>query len=252
MQKVMDKMKYAHLFEAYTHSRAVIYSALENQYDSCLYVDDIEKPSFAILFTAFDFHYVGGDREDSGVVEALRQVIFQAYLPQNDNKEAIVIGPDGRWDSVLQNVFSGYSDIVDSRLFFYLDHTRFNSVRESDQNVLDLESGMAIKINNEENLGSSFPYPVCRVMDGDTELSYCAGFMLGKGHAEIDVKTHEQHRRKGYAKAAAVGLIAELLSRGIEPDWCCWEQKVASRKLAESIGFEQQCEIKAYIWVEEA
>lgn len=248
MIKVENKMKYAYLFEGYEHSKPVIYSSLEGQYDCTLYVNDETNPDYAILFTQFDYHFVTGNKDAETLVSDLRNIIFNKHLKANDLKEAILVSPDDDWQEVMKDVFKGYSDIIDRRYLFKLNHDKFMVI----YNNTNFDCGLNISINHESEFNSRKQYLAARLKDENKTISYCAGFMVGAGHSEIDVKTDELHRQKGYGKLTALYLIKELISQNIEPDWCCWENKVASIKLAQSIGFEKVSELIVYIWVEEA
>ncbi|MBI9012528.1 MAG: GNAT family N-acetyltransferase [Clostridiales bacterium] len=247
MIKVENKMNYVHLFEEYEHSKPVIYSALEGQYDCDLYVNDEYKPEFAILFTQFDFHFVTGNKETNSLVSDLRDIIFRKHLKLNNLKEAILVTPDDKWQGVLKEVFKGYSDIIDRRCVYKLNQDKFKVIYDN----TDFNCGLNFSINHESEFNSKIPYLTSRLKDNNKTISYCSGFMLGAGHAEIDVKTDDLYRQKGYGKLASLLLIKELLDHKIEPDWCCWESKDASKKLAHSIGFEKVNELIVYIWVEE-
>lgn len=245
MIKVNDKLKYAHLFNAYEHNIPVIYSALEGQYESDLYVNDEQNPEFALLFTAFDYHYVGGHKNSIGIVSSIRDLVFSKYLKEKQSKEAILVTPNASWRNIMKEVFDGYSEIVDKRYIYRLNHQKFQQVDDFVQ-----QKRLRLLLEQEAQMQSKSLYDVAKLEDDYKLVSYCSAFMLGGGHAEIDVKTDEAYRRKGYAKMTSIHLIKHLLNKSIEPDWTCWEHKIASQKLAESIGFEKVNEVEVYIWVE--
>ena len=111
-------------------------------------------------------------------------------------------------------------------------------------------NGAQTVLREEQDCGSTVPYPVCRIIKDGTCASFCSAFMLGRSHAELDVGTEEEYRGHGYAKWAAATLIAELLKRNIEPDWCTWPYRMESQMLAKAIGFEPVPDVMAYIWTE--
>jgi RimJ/RimL family protein N-acetyltransferase len=55
--------------------------------------------------------------------------------------------------------------------------------------------------------------------------------------AEPGIATLAPYRRRGYAQAAAGALLKHLLSDGRVPLWSCAAHNVASRRLAENLGF---------------
>jgi hypothetical protein len=227
MIKVEDKLAYAHLFEEYTHNIPVIYSSLEGQYEGELFVDKVKNPQMAILFTPFDFHFVAGNAEISDVINLVDDTVFNQYLLKTDQKEAILFAPNQKWNTILDEVFKRHNGIKDKRLIFNLNKEKYQ------------------KHNNSREISSD---SLSRLL---LEKEQSSGFMLGKGHAEINIGTVEAFRGKGYAKDAAFTLINHLLKDDIEPDWCTWPYRVESQKLACSLGFELSEEVPVYIWVED-
>lgn len=246
MIKVKSEEKYIKLFEEYTHNIPVIYSSLEGQYEGVLYVDNEEEPQVAILFTPFAFHYVAGNANRSDVIDVVEDMIFKQYLHKTEQNEAIVFAPNQKWHEILDEVFKRYNGIKDKRMIFRLNKEKFNEQQEQKK----VNSNIVNRICFEKENASQKEYPVSRIYIDQKSVSFCSGFMLGKGHAEINVGTEEEYRGKGYAKEAAFKLINELLNNGVEPDWCTWPYRVESRKLACSLGFELVDEIPTHIWVE--
>jgi len=234
------------LFSKYTHNIPVIYSSLEGQYDGELFVDSENNPQMAVLFTPFAFHFVVGNADIDNVVNVLDDIIFKQYLTRTGQKEAIVFCPNAKWDKILDDVFGKHHGIKGFRKIFRLNKDKFIEVQAGRKALEDVEN----RILYEQDCGAKKQYLVSRILKGSECISFCSGFMLGKGRAEIDVATEEAYRRKGYAKEAAVSLINELLKNGIEPDWCTWPYRTESEKLALSLGYELMDEIPAHIWVE--
>ena len=242
-----DMFKYKLLFSEYKHNIPVIHSLLEGQYKGKLYVDDTTDPKVAVLFTPFDFHYVAGDINAENIVDVLDDMIFCEYLLSNKSKEAIFFSPNSKWDAILDDVFNRHRGIKDSRYIFCLDKSKYHDNRNKYKPMDDIKS----EIVYVKDRGALKEYPESRIYKDDICISYCAGFMLGNGHAEIDIFTEENYRNKGYAKEVAFGLIDELLKNNIEPDWCTWPYRKASQELATSLGYELIEEVTAHIWVEE-
>ncbi|MDR2135829.1 MAG: GNAT family N-acetyltransferase [Treponema sp.] len=60
---------------------------------------------------------------------------------------------------------------------------------------------------------------------------------------EIGINTLKEYCGKGYARAACISLINELLPRNICPLWSTGENNIASDRLAKSIGFEKLADV---------
>lgn len=248
MIKVTNKLHFLDLFESYTHNLPVIYSSLEGQYNGELYVDSESSPHIALLYTPFGFHYVAGDPNHPEAATAIEQCLFQEYLPLTGQKEAILFSPNENWDNQLGIVFQSHRGVKDGRNIFRLNKEHFKEILRNHITQPEVVRKIAYEHENE----SQTEYPVCRVFVNDHCVSFCSAFMLGKGHAEIDVFTEEDHRGKGYAKEASLGLIEALLEKQIEPDWCTWPYRVESEKLAYSLGFELKAIVPAHIWFKDA
>ena len=245
MNKVENKKNYIQLFNVYKHNIPVIYSSLEGQYDGELYVDSVNNPQMAVLFTPFAFHFVAGDTVVENAVDLLDELIFKQYIVKLEQKEAIVFTPNEQWDRVLGEVFCKHNGLKDLRKTFHLNKHKFLEEAGS-VNLQDVK----YELFYEKEGGAKTSYPVCRVFKEERCIGYCSGFMLGKGHAEIDVFVEENYRGRGYARVASTILIKELLGKNIEPDWCTWAYRTESQKLAISLGFELFEEVPAHIWVE--
>lgn len=235
------------MFSEYSHNIPAIYSILEGQYEGEVYADSKNNPQIAILFTPFAFNFVAGNAEENNAVDVIDEVLFKHYLPKTGQKEAVVFCPNRNWEKVLDIIFGKHHGIKDNRRIYRLNREKFRNVYAGRKVLVDIES----KIFYEQDKGAKKQYPISRIIKGNECISFCSGFMIGKGHAEIDVSTNEFYRGKGYAKEAAITLIKELLDSGIEPDWCTWPFRTESQKLALSLGYELTDEVPAHIWVED-
>lgn len=76
----------------------------------------------------------------------------------------------------------------------------------------------------------------CAECDGEVGAIAFASFRMDD-RLEIGVETRSAHRGKGLARAAAVGLIRQLLAADITPVWSCRRENTASYELAGRLGF---------------
>jgi hypothetical protein len=231
-------------FDDYHHNIPVIYSALEGQYQGVIYTD--EEEDIIVLVTQFDFIFLGGNIGNDRAEYIIHDIIFNELVKRQGRKEIILFAPSDEWFGILDQVFHRHNGVCDMRKCYRLNQDKFNAVcSEVNSNHVKLE------IDQECENGSAVEYPVSRVYLNESSISYCSAFMIARGHAEIDVATEEAYRQKGYAKIAAISLIKELIQKGYEPNWCTWPYRFESQALAQSIGFELDKEVPAYIWVEE-
>lgn len=73
------------------------------------------------------------------------------------------------------------------------------------------------------------------VMEGDKLVSGASSYSGWPGGIEVEIDTHPDYRRRGFAYAAAAALILACLSRGWYPSWDA--QNSASAALAEKLGY---------------
>lgn len=78
--------------------------------------------------------------------------------------------------------------------------------------------------------------------------SLCYSVFASGPCREIDILTMPQYRRQGLAKAAASAYIRDCLDAGLQPGWDCFEDNVASRGLAQELGFVPDIHFPVYSW----
>ena len=81
------------------------------------------------------------------------------------------------------------------------------------------------------------------VLHAGTVVSWCYVQAVGAAGQTVDVWTTPQHRRKGLGTAVASAFITRCLSEGHTPFWLNDKANVASRKLAEQLGFTHHGDI---------
>ena len=80
-------------------------------------------------------------------------------------------------------------------------------------------------------------------LEGEDLVSWCYVQAYGHGAQTIDIWTAPSHRRQGLGTLVATAVISRSLSEGYAPFWICDKANVASRKLAERLGFRYQGDI---------
>ena len=79
------------------------------------------------------------------------------------------------------------------------------------------------------------------VYAGDELVAFCAACAISReaehAEAEIEIVTALEHRGRGLGFAAASAFLGECRARGLAPSWSCGAENVASRGLAEKLGF---------------
>ena len=73
----------------------------------------------------------------------------------------------------------------------------------------------------------------------DEIISVCYAAAISDRKAEIDVKTNEKYRKRGFAKIVTEHFIEKCLKNEITPIWDCYTNNIASVNLALTLGFEK-------------
>lgn len=81
--------------------------------------------------------------------------------------------------------------------------------------------------------------PVAAVLADGRAVSVCSSFCESERLWDVSIDTLEAHRRRGYARRATARLIRHQRERGRAPVWGTTEDNLASRALAESLGFRE-------------
>jgi len=221
----------------YPHSIPIIYSHIELQYESKVVFDELD--GFGILFTTFDYHYAFGKvpKDTQSFIDYLRD-----YVKENKKEELILFGPNEEWNKFLYKVMKEIRGTVDKRCLYLLNKEKFE--------VYDAQNKF-VKLEFVDDENSHIKFPQSNIYINGNIVSYCRAFMMGKGHAELDVWTDERYRKRGLAFDGCLNLIGYLVDQGIIPNWTCWEAKESSRELAKKLGFELVMVYDAFVWVSE-
>lgn len=228
--------------DKYTHSIPIIYSMIEGQFNPSIFVDDIEHAKWGIIFTPFDFHYMFGD--PSSVNQTVLENLIKDYVVINNRPECMIFRPNDLFDPILANIFTKFKGVKGNRVSFEFNQENFDCLT-GEVDVKDIRLIYRIpEFGRIEN-------PVARIEQDSKRIAYANALMIGANEAEIDVRTLEDHRRKGYSYKCSIKLIRELIVKGLKPNWTCWQKKESSKALAKKLGFENMTEIPAFIWVDQ-
>lgn len=230
-------MDHKNKFLEYDHNRAIIYSALEGQYN----YDLIKcKEQCSILCTIFDFHFIQGQSSEHHL--EIYQGIKE-YIINKQKNEFILFAPTEKWEPTLTKVFHKLNGVIDQRSIFELDKEKF--LNQFNQHQFRYH----VELIDEQTNGSKISFKTAVIKKDDQVISYCKGFMIGDKQVEIDVFTDENFRGNNMAFEVSLCLIKYLLDHQLTPNWSCWSKKESSKRLAQKLGFDFKKNVNAYIWV---
>lgn len=80
------------------------------------------------------------------------------------------------------------------------------------------------------------------VVKGDTAAAWAFSAAVSSKEIDIGIETNSEYRRLGLAEIAAKKMIEYCFEQNKLPVWVCHQSNIASKKLAEKLGFVKTCE----------
>jgi len=110
--------------------------------------------------------------------------------------------------------------------------------------VFDLQITSKFWNSKEDFLKNGFGFFVFAKKNEPVSVCYTA--CVADGEAEIDIATLGRYQKKGLAKKAASSFVQHCINNNIIANWDCFEDNIASLRVAEQIGFSQK---RSYIFL---
>lgn len=232
----------APLFAGIDHNVPIVFSVLEGTAAGRVFVDDAGRPRSAFVVVGGAFSYVAGDETDDAFSQALVSVIFDDLLPSQEEQELVVFAFTDVWRAKLDTLLTPKGAIRIHRKAFSFGAASVPDFRSWRSRV---PAGCRM-----ESIGlvEGDPRFGVRLMKDDVVLSECTAVFVGRGEAEIDVHTDENHRNLGLGTLTASAFLEECLARGLRPSWTCWPEREASIALAKKLGFVEKDDVPAHLW----
>ncbi len=190
------------------------------------------------------FRFLAGDPRSAAAKQHLRSL----------EPESVLLLPDGGWRDAVRGAIGDRFDVEPRISYSYqkLDPTHLRNLQKSraDAEVIRLDAETLDCAVREVSPALLRPEVFSSTRDFEERgIGYAvlhsgrlvAGAVSGylsSGGIEIQINTHPDHRRQGFARAVAVPLILECLERGLEPNWD--SSNPASQRLAEQLGYVQR------------
>jgi len=236
------------LFAGIDHNVPIVFSVLEGTAAGRVFVDDVDCvdradcPRSAFVTVADAFSYVVGDETDDAFGQALVSVIFDDLLPSQEKQELVVFAFTDAWRAKLDTLLAPKGAIRIHRKTFSFDAAHAPDLRSWQSRV---PAGCRME---PVGLVVGDPRFGVRLMKEGVVLSECTAVFVGRGGAEIDIHTDENHRNLGLGTLTASAFLEECLARGLRPSWTCWPEREASIALAKKLGFVEQDDVPAHLW----
>ena len=237
------------IFSKYRNSNnffPLIGAVLEGKQMGSIYVDKLINPKVVLVVHKFRFAQVISGNSSNEVWSMICDVIDNQkdYKGNTFNKiRFYCASPD--FIKYLSTVNKYNLQLGERIRFLSNEYLKIDSVKDFQLSKNDIEllneqhqiqTASRFWNNNEDFLKNSYSY--C-VKEGNIIKSICYAAAVSNNKAEIDVATHIEFRKKGFAKEAVLGFIKLWSNHGIIPLWDCYENNIASVETAISIGFKK-------------
>jgi RimJ/RimL family protein N-acetyltransferase len=230
------------LFAGIDHNVPIVFSVLEGTAAGRVFVDRADRPRSAFVAVADAFSYVGGDETDDAFGRDLVALIFDNLLPSQEEQELVLFASTDAWRARLDQLLAPKGAIRIHRKAFSFDAASAPDFRSWRSRV---PAGHRMEPTG---LAGGDPRFGVRLMKDDVVLSECTAVFVGRGEAEIDIHTDEDHRSLGLGALTASAFLEECFSRGLRPSWTCWPEREASIALAKKLGFVETADVLAHLW----
>jgi hypothetical protein len=236
----------------------MMYFVLEGHRSGRVFVDrpPSDKPSLVLIWTGMEYAYLigqGSGRWAAAVYDTIEGTILPSLA--QDGLEFVSVFPYGVATADLLDWFQERKPVSFGVNAFTFDRAKFHRLQAGvgavpsgygllklDGNSLALPSLQSIRediifcwgsVERFLELGLGYS-----IVDQQGEVaSACYAIAFGAQAFHVTIWTRQAHRRKGLARQAAAALLRESLEADHSIYWINDAPNVASRKLAESLGF---------------
>ncbi len=229
-----------------------------------IFVDDVEAPASALVWTRWGYHFLGGEPANTVFNQTLRPLIEETLLPASramgEPDMLLTVHPPA-WKEALPRIVPDHPPVEIFRRTFRLDPEVFRA-RHGDWRVRvpngaavrRIDLGLASDLRRyievtwpslEDFMARGLGYVL--IAEG-SPVCICSAAFVARGRVEIGIKTETAYRRRGFGLLTASAMVEACLTEGLEPHWECFWDNTPSVKLAERLGFERVADTPIYYW----
>jgi RimJ/RimL family protein N-acetyltransferase len=258
----VEKEKYSLMKDLFNHlsdEHMSVVVALENNYPSRVFVDNLEHPTSGFIYLGRMTFGFCGRSDNEGFNSELKRIIDNELLPLIKNelkvKELIIRFTQG-WKKRIPYFFD---NIIEHELGNYIfdelkhDYTKFTLPEgyeyvSIDEDLLQKEYLKNFYIverwvkgcylSTEDYLARGFGFCIIH-KDEIASTCMCNYISKDRKRCEIGIITSEGHRLKGLGKNLVSRTVSHCLDLNIERiDWQSRLNNIGSIRIAEAVGFQ--------------
>ncbi len=237
------------------HLRLVVDGIISGITTGQIWADDAAAPSVALMWESWSI-YIAGNPESPKTIDKLRQLYMTEIAPQalaQDNKEFKLVYTPETWSSKAASIFGPLTEQnLPRRTYCSIDNLPTSDtsplaegfkLRQIDAALLnsDLTHLDELKAeilggwpSLEVFLARGFGFAM---LTQTAVICWCTAEYLSNKKCGIGIETVEGYGQKGIATRVASAFVQHALAREIKPYWDCWENNIASVRVAEKVGF---------------
>ncbi len=237
------------------------YAVCEGFNPGRVFVDDVNHPETIMIWTPVGYYFLVWDQvQMCGELSKLLTETFIASSKAMGETGFILVAPLDDWQEKTSALLGSRGVIEIFRRPFSFNMNQFAArgnrhaqipegfqLKRVDESLAEKAGVLGCWASLDEFMTHGMGYVL---MHGNKIASVCTSVFASSTHVEIDVRTEDEYRRRGFACITASALIEECLRQGRQPNWECFWENEESTALALKLGFEQLADYPVYFWEE--
>ncbi len=241
MDKLLDHRKIAHLTDEIKVERVYPLSMLEGTQEGEIFVDDVERPTVALLWHYCGFANIAGDYNESFI----KEVLDRMQAPTESHSRRLALQTEE--DDSLQDILLKAPWVAKHERYVFTFAGEKNEISHAGKarpepitsDNYELMRGRIVPTFSWQSKDTFMKNGFGYFLIEDGQMAACAfSSGISREYVDIGVEAAEDYRGKGYGRIVAAAMVEETLRRGKTPVWGCDIRNEASMRLACSVGFE--------------
>ncbi len=251
-----DKFDFVKPFFENIRYNLLIDSILNKNTIGRVYVDDVNFPTFAMIWTYTDSIIIGGSiTNGDDLLSTFEEELFPTF--KTWKVPYLIVYYDTKNPDLKNEIINTFDEVTFSemdRVYFEFDKPayfpdikNYNDIQvlKVDNDILKMKNINGIDDLNDwvrsfwKTKEDFFKYGsgYCAIKD-KTFVSWCITVYSNDNERELGLYTVEEYRKKGYASFVTSSVINDLINRNLNPHWHCRLNNEPSLLLAKKIGFK--------------
>lgn len=243
-------------------NQIVIGSVIEGNTPGDIYVDNINNPSFVVLWDKMGEILIEGKFNDQHL-NLFTRLLTKTFIPDAVSRGFPLFDifyPNEKWSPKIAEKLIDLSLRKELKYYFELDKLQTQRNAENDCVLIRIDNDLLSNkklVNLDRVIGwiNSFWYSpkefinkgigYC-LINKDIIVSWCLTVFVSKQKYELALETDENYQGRGYAKIVAYECVKECIRNDYVPLWNCNASNEASAHVAEAVGFKKVKEYYIY------